>query len=1209
MDKNEYLAQTYRRIEGIFGEESFRNNLSQVRARAVQTELASGSSRIGFTFDPKQIWRYCDYIFSEGSLLLRSQSGDKRQLMDWIRAVGENFEFLSKFADTDDREMLQLNAAMCYHIAGFQANARCMTRLVERQYFAEDFSDDGQDTPDGILAKRFRRALVAFLSRNIKTLRDITGDAITDTQKLQTPITNGISEGLYSVDDVFGLTAHAYYHHALSNFASYCVEGNLASIARARTNLEKSHSYFQKAGDATFDAVTSELRTVLAMFEERGTWSALAQYASHLLDSPLWKAYLRTLALDKSVVEFWQSQIMALRAGVLATDNSYVLQMPTSSGKTFIAELAMLAALSSAEQSRCLYIAPYRALVNEIESTLAGDLGPLGFHVSNLIGDYEFDAFQSYLARRAHVLVATPEKTNLLLRTHPEFFEQVALVVIDEGHIIDEGFPSVDDLDEGQTVMQWLTEQGTLGRGPILELLMTRLRKRFPSIRFMFMSAVMPDVNANDFKEWLCRPDQEILHISKEERPSRQVISMFNWISPENGEIEYVSLPNLPGENKSPFVPYFIRRKQYLTGELTPTGRKERQSWPKDINNKSQTTAMLAVRFAKTAPVLVFCAQPSHVRQVVSNILTSLKYLEASGELSDRFLGYVDRPSLDSYQVALEWLGKDHVLTEALHRRVGLHYGPLPAVVREAIEEDFRNERIRILVSTNTLAQGVNLPIKTAIIYGLERVWGNEDENAERTFKRAKVKKRDFWNICGRAGRAGKETEGQIVFVVTSSRDRQLFGEYRDETNLEQVNSVLYRVLEELVQRRIDQPDLIGLLDTHILGLLAEEVVDTQDEQAIKEFLGTSLVGVQAARNSLDLFPLASAFRQASAWVIDQVPAPLRSVFSATGLCVISCQIIDREVSLFLNSISDEGLLKAQDDPQINLELLAAAFIACRDLPEMRLKRTIDYGGPEDEFDLVKGWLEGRSVAELQELYWKAGDAESFSEYVTDRFSYKLPWGLNGFLRILATRLDRKLEDLPLSWQHLPSMVAYGVGNTIASWACSIGVSSRNLALQLADRYRSEQHVGFSDFLQWLYNLPAEYIIGQLDGSEYEKRRLLAIRDRIVPDDELLQFIRGGKTELKCYVTGVRYEERYLVAAQLREGDPVILVAEPQNPHDRHAVLVKYREQTVGYVRKNQARVISSQIATGRTAEAFVDSIRLGESEQLPQIELRVVIK
>lgn len=33
----------------------------------------------------------------------------------------------------------------------------------------------------------------------------------------------------------------------------------------------------------------------------------------------------------------------------------------------------------------------------------------------------------------------------------------------------------------------------------------------------------------------------------------------------------------------------------------------------------------------------------------------------------------------------------------------------------------------------------------------------------------AKIKKRDFWNICGRAGRAGKETEGQVVFVVTSS--------------------------------------------------------------------------------------------------------------------------------------------------------------------------------------------------------------------------------------------------------------------------------------------------------------------------------------------------------------------------------------------------------------------------------------------------------
>src|SRR2546429_9956712 len=105
-----------------------------------------------------------------------------------------------------------------------------------------------------------------------------------------------------------------------------------------------------------------------------------------------------------------------------------------------------------------------------------------------------------------------------------------------------------------------------------------------------------------------------------------------------------------------------------------------------------------------------------------------------------------------------------------LHYRVGLHYGPLPDPVRQAVEDDFRSGSIKILVSTNTLGQGVNMPVKTAIIYSLERSYW--DEKNKRHVHQP-IKKRDFWNICGRAGRAGKETEGQIIFVISSSRDNR----------------------------------------------------------------------------------------------------------------------------------------------------------------------------------------------------------------------------------------------------------------------------------------------------------------------------------------------------------------------------------------------------------------------------------------------------
>ncbi len=169
---------------------------------------------------------------------------------------------------------------------------------------------------------------------------------------------------------------------------------------------------------------------------------------------------------------------------------------------------------------------------------------------------------------------------------------------------------------------------------------------------------------------------------------------------------------------------------------------------------------------------------PSEVRRVVENIIKSLKYCEADDRSVCDGLKYTENPNLESFDLAKEWLGDDHPLTKGLHYGVGLHYGPLPDPVRQTVEDDFREGKISVLVSTNTLGQGVNLPVKTAIIYSLERRFPDEKftHQKEKVIKVDPVKKRDFWNICGRAGRAGKETEGQIIFVAPSSGRTPLNG-------------------------------------------------------------------------------------------------------------------------------------------------------------------------------------------------------------------------------------------------------------------------------------------------------------------------------------------------------------------------------------------------------------------------------------------------
>lgn len=155
--------------------------------------------------------------------------------------------------------------------------------------------------------------------------------------------------------------------------------------------------------------------------------------------------------------------------------------MPTSTGKTFIAELAIIDYLVKYPDKKCLYIAPFRSLTYEIENNLSKELSKIGYTVSTLSGSYEVDQYQDFIINETDVLIATPEKIDLLLRLNPDFFNEVSMLVVDEGHII-------GDINE---------------RSNLLEFLIMRLKKNINDLRILFISAVMPEQNAKEFSEWL----------------------------------------------------------------------------------------------------------------------------------------------------------------------------------------------------------------------------------------------------------------------------------------------------------------------------------------------------------------------------------------------------------------------------------------------------------------------------------------------------------------------------------------------------------------------------------------------------------------------------------------------------------------------------------------------------------------------------------
>lgn len=164
-------------------------------------------------------------------------------------------------------------------------------------------------------------------------------------------------------------------------------------------------------------------------------------------------------------------QKAALDNGLL-DGNNMVLAAATASGKTLVAEMAMLKAVQAKKKS--LYIVPLKALASEKYAEFKEKYGPMGIKVAMSVGDK--DSSEPWLAG-FDIIIATSEKLDSLIRHGAEWLVSVGLVVADEIHLID----SPD-------------------RGPTLEVILTRLRQLI-NPQILALSATIS--NYEELAEWL----------------------------------------------------------------------------------------------------------------------------------------------------------------------------------------------------------------------------------------------------------------------------------------------------------------------------------------------------------------------------------------------------------------------------------------------------------------------------------------------------------------------------------------------------------------------------------------------------------------------------------------------------------------------------------------------------------------------------------
>jgi hypothetical protein len=98
--------------------------------------------------------------------------------------------------------------------------------------------------------------------------------------------------------------------------------------------------------------------------------------------------------------------------------------------------------------------------------------------------------------------------------------------------------------------------------------------------------------------------------------------------------------------------------------------------------------------------------------------------------------------------------GFGRTLTRLLHHGIGVHHGGMLPKYRRLVERLTQAGLLRVVVGTDTLGVGVNLPLRTVVLTGLAKYDGVTSRL---------LSARELHQIAGRAGRAGYDTSGLVV--------------------------------------------------------------------------------------------------------------------------------------------------------------------------------------------------------------------------------------------------------------------------------------------------------------------------------------------------------------------------------------------------------------------------------------------------------------
>jgi ATP-dependent RNA helicase HelY len=420
---------------------------------------------------------------------------------------------------------------------------------------------------------------------------------------------------------------------------------------------------------------------------------------------------------------FQLRSIVALREG-----RSVLVAAPTGAGKTVVGEFACHDAL--ARGGKAFYTTPIKALSNQKFRDLVGRYGEA--RVGLLTGDRSING-------DAPVVVMTTEVLRNMIYEASPTLRGLRHVVLDEVH--------------------YLADRA---RGAVWEEVIIQLPA---SVQLAALSATVS--NAEDFGRWLDEVRSGCEVIIEEERPvplrhhyfvNDRVYDTFRagrkgGASREHRERAAQALAGVPNPDVV-MLERRARQRNRVTGKGRRMAPDVRLRWP----SRPHVVEELAAR--RWLPAIVFVFSRQGCESAVEQLLLAGVRLTSAAERTE-IAAIVDTMLADLPEPDLAVLGFERWRSGLLDGIAAHHAGMVPAF-KECVEVLFQRGLLKVVVATETLALGINMPARTVVIERLEK-WNGESH--------VLLTPGEYTQLTGRAGRRGIDRVGHAVVLYQRDLD------------------------------------------------------------------------------------------------------------------------------------------------------------------------------------------------------------------------------------------------------------------------------------------------------------------------------------------------------------------------------------------------------------------------------------------------------